>query len=173
MGNEVLVGYHGSTSANCKEIRKFGFKPSNTGWLGFGVYCFEDDRSFATKWARYKYSNGKVDAITCKISVSSDVFLDISDPRTEQSKAVNRFIEKLLINGNERKLGIELDFTKIDNNDLDGRILDIICRKDGYKVVRNFTHTRTDNDRKCKRFNSNICNGSELCVKDLNCLSII
>ena len=157
----TYVGHHGSSSERCKKIRKEGFKPSPNGWLGPGIYFFQEDNQLARNWARYSYKNCKVEVIECDLSVESSKLLDISDPKSLLSKKVNQFKEQFLRQGIRKERLI-----KMNDTDFDGKVLDMICTKGEYDMVRNFTHTRTDLDREYKIYNSNISNGVELCVRD-------
>lgn len=49
-----FMGYHGTSRKNVRLIKKTGFNESNTGWLGTGVYFFEEDFELALKWAKKK-----------------------------------------------------------------------------------------------------------------------
>ena len=49
----------------------------------------------------------------------------------------------------------------------------MICEMEGISVVRNSTHTLTQEDRRLGIKFSNISNGVELCVRDMNTIDII
>lgn len=163
----TYIGHHGSSSERCKKIIKEGFNPSGNGWLGPGVYFFQEDNQLARSWAKYKYGNCKVEVIECDLNVDSSKLLDISDPKSELSKKVNEFKEQFLRYGIQKERLI-----KMNDTDFDGKVLDMICQKDKYDMVRNFTHTRTDLDRQYKNYNSNISNCVELCVRNLQCIKV-
>lgn len=160
-----FIGHHGTLNSCCKNIRKNNFTESPSGWLGRGVYFFHDDKELAINWAIYKRgaSSGKIEVLECKIRTLHDKVLDIVDPKSEQSKRVNRVKEEFLQASlkNDKIINIEDRF-------LDGKILDIVCKKENYLLVRNSTHTLTSNERKSKIVYSSIDNGVELCVKDID-----
>lgn len=47
-----VTGHHGTGAAEAARILQDGFKPSETGWLGPGVYFFEHNPDQAWNWAR-------------------------------------------------------------------------------------------------------------------------
>ena len=172
MGEDIITfkGHHGTSSQNSKSIRTNGFNVSNSGWLGKGVYFFDDDKDMARNWAIYKGRGlaGKIEVIECNINVMHTKLLDIVDPKSEQSKKVNEIRENFLkATLNRNKL------INIDDNMLDGKFFDMICEMEGISVVRNSTHTLTQEDRRLGIKFSNISNGVELCVRDMNTIDII
>lgn len=163
-----FIGHHGTSSINSKKIRENTFEESNSGWLGKGVYFFEDDKEIAREWAKFKTKNScRVEVIECSIIVPVKNLLDIVDPKSVQSKKVNEFAEAFLIKASKQDILVNMD-----DRFLDGRILDLICNNSKYTVVRNATHTLTNADRKCGRSFSNLCNAIELCVKDIKLIDI-
>ena len=167
MNTKIFIGDHGSSSNNCKLIREQGFKKSFGGWLGQGVYFFEDDKDLARSWAQSKYSHNRVEVLEGSINVSIENLLDISDPKGEQCKHVNEIKEQLL------KIGLNKDFIiHMESPMFDGKVLDYVCEEEHFDVVRNFTHTRTQLDRKFNNLYSAISNGVEICVRNLSCISL-
>ena len=138
-----FIGHHGTSSYVAKKIRKNKFKPSNWGWLGSGIY------------------------LECVITAEEKSILDISDPKSELTRQVNAFREEFL------KSGINKDkIINMEDENFDGKLLDMICKEDCYVIVRNFTHTNTKQDRINKKKRSNIANGVELCAKINECITI-
>ena len=162
-----FIGDHGSSRKICNEIRNRSFKKSNWGWLGAGIYFFEEDKDLARSWAKFKYKNISIDVLECTISVEQENILDVSNPKSDSTKKVNQFREVFLKSGANRNRII-----KMEDEEFDGKILEIICDNDGYELVRNFTHTNTDQDRINNKKKSNIPNGVELCVKNVDCITI-
>lgn len=162
-----FIGYHGTSSEAYNKIREFGFNKSRGGWLGSGVYFYEENKEMSLDWARYKYTNKRITSIKCNISVFKDRVLDVSNPQSECNKKVQNFRKELLNRGiKERTL---IDF---QDEEIDCKILNFICTKDGYDIVRNFTYTYKDFDRKLGNKRSNICNGIELCVRECKCINL-
>lgn len=166
-----FIGYHGTCSKNVTQIKSDNFKPSKWGWTGSGVYFFESNCEMATLWAQYKYPDKEVCIFEASILVEIEKILDISNPNNEHSKKFHEvrkaFLSKLKLEG--RKL------TEREES-IDCKIINMIAKKDGFYVVRNFTYTYVEEDRKLGSFScrspirSNIANGIELCVKNLNCI---
>ncbi len=165
-----FIGHHGTLYVNSKKIKREGFEESKSGWLGKGIYFFEDDKELARMWANYKKGTyqSKIDVIECNISLEQEKILDIVDPKSVHSKMINEFRENFLkVTLKENKI------IKTEDTTLDGKILDMICNRKGYSLVRNSTHTLTESDRKLGIKFSNLKNGIELCVKDKNIIDII
>ncbi|NFT07930.1 hypothetical protein FDF26_12820 [Clostridium botulinum] len=158
---KTFIGDHGTTSERCKKIKREGFNKSHWGWLGAGIYFFEEDKELARSWAKIKYGLKPLEVLEFTITVERENILDISDPKSELTKKVNQFREIFLRSGLNKNKIIDMEDEKFD-----GKLLDMICDKDGYVLVRNFTHTSTENDRINNKKRSNIANGVELCVKD-------
>jgi hypothetical protein len=101
------------------------------------------------------------------VTAEEKSILDISDPKSELTRQVNAFREEFL------KSGINKDkIINMEDENFDGKLLDMICKEDCYVIVRNFTHTNTKQDRINKKKRSNIANGVELCAKINECITI-
>lgn len=162
-----LTGYHGTKSNIRKNIEDNGFIESKGGWLGKGVYFFEDDYEMAKKWAINKHKTIMVCYIKRKIIVEDEKFFDITwplDPRTkyffEERAHYVREMEK-------RGYSIEIDGKKR----FEGAIIDLICAKKQYEVVRACTYTYQQIDKK-HNLNSIFSNGVEICVKNNECMKV-
>lgn len=162
-----FLGHHGSTAECCKSILKNGFEKSKWGWLGSGVYFFEDDKDLARDWARLRHFGKRIQVLECVLEVQKEKLLDVSNPKSNEAKKVNSFREALLKQGIKNNKIINMEDEKFDN-----KIINLICTKDGYDLVRNFTHTNTQADREYHKKRSNICNGVELCVRNLKCITL-
>ena len=91
MNKEILVGYHGTSRKNCKDIIKNGFKASKTKeghWLGKGIYFYEDIY-YAIEWGiiRFLLGNNSYDNYKKQCSVIKGMLncgeyeiLDLNDP---------------------------------------------------------------------------------------------
>ena len=91
MNKEILVGYHGTSRKNCKDIIKNGFKASKTKeghWLGKGIYFYENIY-YAIEWGiiRFLLGNNSYDNYKKQCSVIKGMLncgeyeiLDLNDP---------------------------------------------------------------------------------------------
>ena len=91
MNKEILVGYHGTSRRNCKDIIKNGFKASKTKeghWLGKGIYFYENIY-YAIEWGiiRFLLGNNSYDNYKKQCSVIKGMLnceeyeiLDLNDP---------------------------------------------------------------------------------------------
>lgn len=158
-----FIGHHGTLSSNCKSIRKNNFRESKSGWLGKGVYFFEDDKELAKDWATYKRKGnlGKIEVLECIIKTMPEKVLDVVDPKSKQSKDLNAFRENFLRIALKKERAINTE-----DRMLDGKILDMLCENSGFVLVRNSTHTLTSKERELGINFSHINNGVELCVRD-------
>jgi hypothetical protein len=164
--NVKYIGYHGTSMDNFKKIKTIGFTESKNGWLGGGIYFFESNKDLSVKWAGYKYPNVKVTTIECEIVAVKEVVFDISNPLGEHNIKFQQ-VKESFINRVKKSTFCINQKEEI----FDGKVIDIICKNDKYSLVRSFTYTYQDYDRKY-RTNSRIPNGVELCVKDLALLTI-
>lgn len=162
---KIFIGHHGTTAEACKKIRKDNFNKTHLGWIGSGVYFFEDDKQMALEWATMHCGKGKKEVLECTIK-SSEV-LDVSDPKSEQNKNFNKIKAMFYQKG---YIGNYLINPKDKN--FEAKVFDWLCKEDCYELVRNFTHTFTDSDRKNKQYRSKVSNAVELCVKNIDCIEI-
>ena len=65
-----------------------------------------------------------MEVIECLIRVPVDNLLDIADPKSEQSKQVNKFSEAFFAAALKNNKPINMD-----DRLLDGKILDLVCKK--------------------------------------------
>lgn len=91
MNKEILVGYHGTSRRNCKDIIKNGFEASKTKeghWLGKGIYFYENIY-YAIEWGiiRFLLGNNSYDNYKKQCSVIKGMLncgeyeiLDLNDP---------------------------------------------------------------------------------------------
>lgn len=167
MGSKEVcyIGYHGTNQVNAISIKKEGFKPSVKGWLGKGVYFFEEDKDLAYKWCKRKFESQKLQVLRREIKVNADRVFDISNPH---SKACKYFFK-------EKENYIRLLETKgyyITAETVQKAqtpIFERICTIKNYCLVRAYTYTFEDYDKKY-HLSSNIPNGVELCIRDLKCI---
>lgn len=162
-----LVGYHGTLKTNVPLIKKNGFNRSYNGWLGTGVYFFEKDYELAVKWAKKKHKTNEVQFIKKTICVQKQKLFDITWPLSEQSryyfKEREQFINEMVKRGYE----VNIENKKRYENQL----INMICEKKGYDVVRACTYTYQKYDYiGGKEIDSIFGNGVELSVRGHNCI---
>jgi hypothetical protein len=161
----VFIGYHGTKFKNIDNIVNTGFNPSLKGWLGKGVYFFQEDKELANNWGKRRYLNQKVGVIKREIHVDKDIIFDITNPLSIQNKDFQKNRESFIA-VMERKGYIINENTK---ESFEGKVIDAICIKKKYSVVRAFTYTYQDYDKRYK-LQSKFANGIELCVKNTCCI---
>ncbi|MBG9656349.1 hypothetical protein ABE24_16115 [Cytobacillus firmus] len=158
----LFIGYHGTNSNTAKNIIRtnFSFNTTKPGWLGSGIYFFEENEGLARYWGNLK-SPGNASVLRTEIDVPDDKIFDVSDPSSDHSKTFHAFREQLLPVLHEKQINIKAE----NKTDFDGKILNMICIKEKYQLVRSFTYTYIDYDRKNGTF-SRFPNGIELCLKN-------
>lgn len=165
--NKEFLGYHGTLKKHDKSIRKSGFRKSNSGWLGEGVYFFQEDFELALLWAKKKYNTQHVVAIKNNIKATEKNLLDISYPLSNQSKYYHSEREKFILMMKNRGYEVCLESRKRYENQL----INLICEKKGYEVVRACTYTYQKYDYiNGNEIDSKFANGIELSVRNLDCI---
>lgn len=162
-----FTGYHGTLSSNVCLIKNNGFNKSDTGWLGTGVYFFEDNFDLAINWAKKKYRTDRVQFIKKKIHVEEKKLFDISWPCSPHSKYYFKEREKYI---NEMvKRGYEVNIE--NNRRYENALINLICTRKEYDVVRACTYTYQKYDYMGgKVVDSIFANGIELSVRNINCI---
>lgn len=162
-----FTGYHGTTLEKFHSISKNGFKKSNNGWLGEGIYFFEEDYEMAKRWAEKKYNTINVRLLKKTINVDSDKLFDITYPLSEQSKYYFSERERFIKEMKERGYEVNVENRKRYENEL----INLICRIKDYNVVRACTYTYQKYDYiGGKEIDSLFSNGVEICVRDIMCI---
>ncbi|MGG4268371.1 hypothetical protein [Peribacillus simplex] len=158
----MFIGYHGTKSSIAKNIIRtnFTFNQANPGWLGSGNYFFEENERLANYWGNLR-NPGNYSVIRAEINVPEEKKFDISDPNSDHSKEFHAMRDVLLPTLIQQNLKVKANSTK----DFDGKILNVVCRKGGYQLVRAYTYTYNDQDRTDGTF-SRFPNGVELCLKN-------
>lgn len=160
---QLFIGYHGTSKQNASNIIRTNFTIDFTkvGWLGTGIYFFEENSSMAEDWALYKCKSTPKDVIRSEIKVPTEEVFDVSIPGSKH----NQFFHELRRQLVEVELAKNnLDVTVRNKKDFDGKTYNIICKTKGFKLVRAFTYTFTDQDRSTG-LDSRVPNGIELCLK--------
>ncbi len=169
----VFTGYHATSRDRAEAIMRRNFKKSKSGWLGEGVYFFEDNPKLAVEWARYKYRNDEnalsaVTVIQSEIRCHKEKILDLTNPQSEDVSDFHRVRQNIIIH--LRKFGKkDIDIEETSWACFDGMAIDLLRTKRNFSLVRHYTFTPTLLDRASLTY-SRVPNGIELCVKDLSCI---
>jgi len=167
-----LIGYHGTSSNVAETIKKHNFKHSIHGWLGKGIYFFNEDLEMAKYFPTRgnKMTPENVGVIECEIEISDDLVLDATNPLSEDMKLfhvirtelIHNEISKNRINAKSKSINKE----KV-KSDLDGIVYDILCKKEGFCLVKANTYTYSEIERQYEKiFFTRVPNSTELCLKD-------
>ncbi len=158
-----FVGYHGTSSQNASLIMQRNFRVDHrkVGWLGSGVYFFEENYEMANYWANTFSSD--IAVIRCEINVPETEILDVTDPGSNQSKLFHA-TRKELIEKEIRRHRVDI-FVR-NSEDLDGKVFNLLCIAKRYKLVRSLSYTYQDHDREYRLRASRVPNGIELCLRD-------
>lgn len=158
----LFIGYHGTNSKIAQNIMRsnFTYNATKPGWLGSGIYFFEEDEGLASYWGNFR-NPGNTSVIRTEIEVPDEKIFDVSNPSSDHSKFFHAFREELLPILHAKQINIKAT----NKTDLDGKIINMICIKEKYQLVRSFTYTFIDYDRNNGTF-SRLPNGIELCLRD-------
>lgn len=156
------IGYHGTSSTIAKRIMQTNFKANlqQPGWLGSGIYFFEEDEKLARYFGGVNL-NGPTSVLRAEIDIPDELVLDISVPYSEGNKEFHAYRDMLVPTLVKKGVTIKSKNKK----DYDGKVLNILCSKQGYKLVKNYTFTYQEYDRE-NYTSSRVPNGIELCLKD-------
>lgn len=102
-----------------------------------------------------------VKVLSCEICVPTKEVFDVTDPSGEGAKTFHKTKDEFFLLLGVHKVNV---FAK-NGEDSDGKILNMICAKEGYAMVRANTYTYTEMARNC-RISSRISNGTELCLRN-------
>lgn len=163
-----FIGYHGTLKSIEKSINLGGFAKSNNGWLGEGVYFFQEDYELAKMWAIKKYRNQKVVFIKKAIRIEKEKLFDITYPLSEQSryyfKERHRYIDEM------KRRGYDIDVA--NGRRYENGLMNLICNTRKYDAVRACTYTYQEYDYiNGEEISSVFANGIEICVRNLQCIS--
>lgn len=101
--------------------------------------------------------------IECEIEIGSDLVLDVTDPKGIGAKKFHIFRRELINNLAKKGINVLAENRK----DFDGKVSNMLCQKDGYKLVRAFTYTYQQENRSYS-IPSRVPNGIELCLRDIS-----
>lgn len=158
----IYNGYHGTPKKHIDCILRDGFKETTKGFVGRGVYFFEDNKVLALDWAKTDKPGQKVyGVIRADIIINPDKLLDISDPNCLARQLITEKLSKYLSLMEQKGYIIE----KKDRSFIEGKMIDDICQTKTYDLVRVYTVTHV-NPFKKRGIYRTIPNSVELCVKN-------
>lgn len=167
MNNELreFVGYHGTSHHNAKSIEKNGFNLSPTGWLGKGVYFFQEDKELARLWAIKNNNHSRIEVLERKIKIEKNKVFDMVDILGTHNRTFHKL--RLDLVNKSKEVGIRCNFDKdkleAQIRKIETTIINNICKDSGYDVVISATFTKSG----CSLDIWSVCpNGIEICVKD-------
>ncbi|HDR7855461.1 hypothetical protein [Bacillus paranthracis] len=159
-----FIGYHGTDSVSANKIMKTKFRNDSTkvGWLGQGVYFFEENYALAKYWAG-RYGEKSVNVIRSEICIPEKLVFDVTDTKGKNNKFFHEMKRQLI----EKKIKEEnIDVFTKSERDFDGKTYNLICEMKNYELVVAPTYTFTEQDRKYGTF-SRLSNGTELCLRNI------
>lgn len=160
-----FTGFHGTLSESARNIKKNGFDLSRkTGWLGKGVYFFQDNARMAFSFAMRTKRTDDISVLSCEISIPDDKVCDLSKPDTKSVAEFHEFRFELLRKLHDNKL------TVITAGELkkDGPVIEMLCSAYEYHLVRKATYTYSELDNlNGDLFKSFVPNAFEICLRDI------
>lgn len=149
-----LKGHHGTNKKNFEEIKLKGFKITENGWFGSGVYFFNNDIDMALKWSKKKYDFNNI-VIEITLNIKGKYIFDVRDPKSNDNKNFHKIREQMITQIKNKKIDVETSRKNFDNT-----VFNYIVKKFKKKVVlaNSFSY---DCD-----ISSRIPNGSEICIVD-------
>ncbi|GGD22924.1 hypothetical protein [Pontibacillus salipaludis] len=162
MNNTKFIGYHGTIKDKADKIKRTNFTVNfkHVGWLGTGVYFFDEDYDLALDYAKRVHKGRITKVLRGELDVPPGEVFDCTDDNYK--KAFHKYREKLQKDLIE-KHNVNL---KVGNsNDFDGKVYNFIYRKKGYTLFRAETYTFSEVDDNYGFPPSRVPNGIELCLK--------
>ncbi len=156
-----FIGYHGTHDHLVRRIFSQGLNEARKGYLGKGVYFFEDNYDLAREWALSRRDCKSPAVIKAQIECDHEKVLDITNPNCPERKLISSKVKSYFVK--RTKDGYYLDANAM--KEIEGNIIDNMCEVVDYKLIRAITisNTHVDGD---KTIFLGIANGIELCVKD-------
>lgn len=167
MNNKLreFIGYHGTSHQNAKDIEQNGFLLSPAGWLGMGIYFFQENKELARLWATKNNKGSRVEVLERTIKVEENKVFDMADVLGQDNILFHKL--RLDLVNKSKEVGIRCNFDKDKLEEqirkIETAIINKICSDSGYEVVRSATFTKSG----CNLDVWSVCpNGIEICVKD-------
>ncbi|PEV10269.1 hypothetical protein CN418_22825 [Bacillus thuringiensis] len=156
-----FVAYHGTDKQIATNIISSDFRHNNkVGWLGTGIYFFNENENMAYKWADTKKRCTTPTVLRCEISLPDGKIFDTTMPGSEHNEKFHMYRNILKMQLKSRNRSIKAR----DQEDFDGKTYNFICQREGYELVKAHTYTYDADDSDFG--NSRVPNGTELCLRN-------
>lgn len=152
--------YHGTSKEYSRSILNKGFNISSWGYLGSGVYFYENNKNMAEKWCKYNKDFSYIAILKYLLDVDEGVVLDLTDPNSETFSDFEKGVIKIVRT-------LQANRIRIKTNDCGSNFIDSYCRESKKYVVRAMTFTNTQYvDGILIDFK--FANGIEICIKNVD-----
>lgn len=169
MGDIIeFEAYHG-TSKTCAQsiMATNSFIPSTDGWFGRGIYFFEKMPDLAKKFAECNDAP-PISILKTRLRLDETKVLDICTPGSVGNEEFH--LEKDYLE--EKLIALGRDAIAKKRKYIDGNVIDILCKRKDYHLVRSYSYTFSKIDH-AYNLSSKVPNGVELCVKHCDCVKNI
>lgn len=159
------TGYHGTKKYSAERIMKTNFiiKHEHQGWLGTGIYFFEDNYERATDYAEFTHRGNIIEVIKVLLEVPLDKVFDTT--KKEHEDEFHEFRNAIVESNLERGM---YDIKFNNSNDFDGKVYNAIPKVRGSHLIRAKTFTQPYIERGKGFPISRVPNAVELCLKKAN-----
>ncbi len=158
-----FTGFHGTEKEIANRIIRSNFVLSNKGWLGKGVYFFEESLDRAIDWARFSHPGKIANVIEVVLEIPNEfVFDTTTDSHAIEFHDFRDSIIKRIEQGKNR------DLLSHNSGDFDGKIYDLIAQKKKSILIRAKTFTQPKIERSIHIPTSRVPNAVELCLKNVS-----
>lgn len=162
MSLKKYTGYHGTSKDVADKIIRTAFviNHGHQGFLGTGIYFFEENKDLAIEYATHRHGNKIIKALECILEVPEEEVFDTT--LKEGAKKFNVYKEIVKETILKEKINLKVG----NRNHFDGRVYDFVAKREKYTLIRAETFTPLLSDRKLDLRHSNVPNGVELCLKN-------
>ena len=164
----TYIGHHGTDKKHLPNIFAEGFLCARKGYLGSGVYFYENNMDLAREWAENRRQCKKSTVLQAEIECDIDNILDISDPNCKERRLIGSQVVKYFTRRKQNGYYLNDNAMK----EIEGNIIDDMCKRVNYKLIRAITVSNTQVYGDITIF-LGIANGIELCVKDKSIINKI
>lgn len=161
MEKAKYTGYHGTNKDAADRIKNTNFQLSRQGWLGTGVYFFEENIERALDWAHFA-CKGKIPVVLEAIlEVPTEEIFDTT--RDNHEKEFHDFRNALVETNIERN---KFRVKAHNDADFDGKVYNAIAHVRNSSLIRAKTFTQPTKERGHSVPKSRVPNAVELCLKN-------